>query len=259
MEKDRKITRVEGGETSSPKQQKTFVPTPESKGKATQLRVIAGVLWFLAIAAQIFAISLLFKEPINMTWIIVLIVIDLLLVVIGSFLWKKSNRLDPASEKEKFKFFIQNQLGMVAAIIAFLPLVIFVLSNKNLDGKQKGILGGVAAGALIIAAILGFDFNPASIEQYTEETNRVEWLNDGKNDVYWTKSGKVYHLYDDCSYINTSRTDEIFEGTVAQSRELKNITSLCSRCENRAIKERNLNEAEYVSTNEPENIAEDKH
>lgn len=252
MEKKKKITRVEGGESPSERQPKSFVPTAESKGKATQLRVIAGILWFLAIAAQVGAISLLFREPVSMLWLIVLIVVDLALVIIGSVLWKKSNRLDPASEKEKFKFFMQSQLGMVAAIIAFLPLVIFILTDKNLDGKQKGILGGVAVAALLIAGVVGYDFNPPSVEQYTEEINRVEWLNSGIDHVYWTKSGKVYHLYDDCSYINTARTDEIFEGTVPQARELKNITSLCSRCENRAIKEKNLDESNYVSTREPQ-------
>jgi hypothetical protein len=47
-------------------------------------------------------------------------------------------------------------------------------------------------------------------------------------------------LYSDCSYINSDRTVEIFEGTVAQARELKNITDLCDRCENRAVKEKGL-------------------
>ena len=190
---------------------------------------------------------LLFQKPINMTWIIVLIVIDLALAVTGSILWKKSNRLDPASEKNKFMFFMQNQLGLVVAVIAFLPLIIFILTNKNLDGKQKGILAGIAGVALVIAGITGIDFNPPSIEQYTEQTNRVEWLNEGMNSVYWTRTGTVYHLFDDCSYISSARTDEIFEGSVAQSRELKNITQLCSRCENRAIREKGLNESEYMS------------
>lgn len=248
MEKKKKITRVEGGTSSVENQPEMFVPTAESKGKATQLRVIAGILWFFAIAAQVGAIILLFRPPISMLWLIVLIAVDLVLVIIGSLLWKKSNRLDPASEKQKFKFFMQNQLGMVAAIIAFLPLIIFILTNKDLDGKQKGILGGVAAAALLIAGVVGYDFNPPSIEQYTEEINRVEWLNNGVDHVYWTKSGKVYHLFNDCSYINTNRTDEIFEGTVPQARELKNITNLCSRCENKAIKERGLDEGDYVST-----------
>ncbi|MDL2243487.1 hypothetical protein LJB84_01430 [Bacteroidales bacterium OttesenSCG-928-J19] len=249
MSTKKKITRIEKeGGVSTPREQRAFVPTAESKGKATNLRVIAGVLWFLAIAAQIGAIVLVLRPPINMLWIILLIVADLILASVGGILWKKSNRFDPASEKDKFRFFMQSQLGLVIAIVAFLPLVVVILSNKNLDGKQKGILAGVAGVALVIAGLIGTDFNPPSVEQYTEETSRVEWLNEGVDNVYWTKSGKVYHLYSDCSYINTDRTDEIFEGTVVQSHEANKITKLCSRCENRAVKERNLNEADYVST-----------
>jgi hypothetical protein len=251
MATNKKVTRASGGNsTAENRANPAFVPTAESKGKATQLRIIAGLLWFLAICAEVGAIALLFKQPLLMVWIIVLIVVDLALVIGGSMLWKKSNRLDPASEKDKFKFFMQNQLGLVAAIIAFLPLVVLILTNKNLDGKQKGILGGIAAVALIVAGITSYDFNPPSQEQYAEQANRVEWLTGGNNDVYWTKSGKKYHIYDNCSSINTSKTDSIFEGTVAQARELKNITELCKFCENRAIKEKGLKEEDYKKADE---------
>jgi hypothetical protein len=232
---NKKITKIEGADEQV-SQSRGFVPTEESKGKATQLRMFAGLSWLGAIGAQIGAIMLLFKPPVNMTWMIALIVIDLAFAILGSYLWKKSNRLDPASEKNKFMFFMQSQLGLVVAIIAFLPLVIFVLTSKNLDGKQKGIIGGIAAIALVIAGIAGTDFNPPSVEQYTEQTKKVEELNHGQNLVYWTKSGKSYHLFEDCGYINSKRTTEIFQGTVAQARELKNITDLCDRCENRAEK-----------------------
>ncbi|MDR1610881.1 MAG: hypothetical protein LBS08_05165 [Candidatus Symbiothrix sp.] len=242
MATKKKVTRV-GGDESIPTQQrteKTFVPTPENKGKALQSRSIAGILWLLGISAEIGAILVLLKsaKPIETNtwiWLIALIVVDLVLVIIGSQIWKKANRLDPASEKEPVKFFIQNQLGVIISVIAFLPLVILIFTNKDLDGKQKGVIGGIAAIALIIAGVTSADFNPPSVEQYTQQTNRVEELT-GVNNVYWTKSGTKYHLYNDCSHINTNRTDEIFEGTVAQARELKNITELCKTCENRAEK-----------------------
>ena len=242
--KKKKITKVEGEVASSTQATNAFVPTAESKGKATQLRVIAAILWLLAIAAQVVAISMLFKQPVNMMWIIILIVVDLALAVTGSVLWKKSNRLDPASEKNKLLFFMQSQLGLVVATIAFLPLIIFILTNKNLDAKQKGILGGIAGVALLIAGITGIDFNPPSVEQYTEQTARVEELT-GNNLVYWTKSGTKYHLFVDCHSINKETTTEIFEGSVANARELKNITELCKFCENKAAKAHEVN-----STNE---------
>lgn len=245
METEKKITRV--GEKSPAEEpvRSIFVANPESKKRATKHRVFAGILWLLAIGAQLFAITLLFRPPIDMTLIIILIAVDLALAIIGSILWKSSNRYDPPTKKQKFKFFMKSQLGLVVAVIAFLPLIIVILTNKNLSGKQKGILGGIAGAALVIAGLVGVDFNPPSIEEYTEQTERVEWLNEGRNFVYWTKSGTVYHIYSDCSYINTNKTSEIFEGTVAQARELKNITELCSRCESRAMQERGLTEEDY--------------
>ena len=239
----KKLTRVEGGETPSAttaKETTTFVASDESKSKATLFRVIAIISWIVAIGFEVWAILLLRKPPVNMTWLIVFIVAALIFAVIGSLLWKKANRLDPASEKNKVKFFIQNQLGAIIGVLAFLPLVILIFTNKDLNGKQKGLVGSIAVVALLLAGITGIDFNPPSQEQYLEQTEQVKSLNDGVNYVYWTKSGSSYHLYQDCSYINTDRTVEIFEGTVAQARELKNITDLCDRCEDRAVKEKGL-------------------
>jgi hypothetical protein len=239
----KKLTRIDGGDipsASTVKETKSFVASDESKAKAGKLRIIAAISWLVAIGFEIGAILLLRKVPINTTWLIVLIVADLIFAVIGSLLWKRSNRFDPASVNDKIKFFVQNQLGLIIGIIAFLPLVILIFTNKDMSGKQKGIVGAIAVIALVIAGVTGIDFNPPSQEQYIDQTKQVESYNNGVNHVFWTKSGKSYHLYQDCSYINTDRTDEIFEGTVAQARELKNITDLCDRCANRAKKEKGL-------------------
>ena len=239
----KKVIRVEGGEVSSSttvKDSKPFIASDENKARAKSHRIFAIISWIIAIGFEIGAILILAKTPINTFWLIVLIVADLIFAVIGSLLWKKANRLDPASEKDKIKFFLQNQLGMIISIIAFLPLIILIFTNKEMTSKQKGIVGSIAIIALLVAGIVGIDFNPPSQEQYAEQTERVKTLNDGLNNVYWTKSGTSYHLYSDCFYINSDRTSEIFKGTVAQARELKNITDLCDYCENRAIKEKGL-------------------
>lgn len=201
MATSKKVTRV-GGDSSG--EGRSFTPTEEAKGSAVKFRIIAAVLWIIAIGLEVFAIYLLKKPPIVMWQLISLIVVDMVFAIVGSLLWKKANRFDPASEKEPVRFFIQNQLGVIIAFIAFLPLVILIFTNKDLQGKQKGILGGVAVAALIIAGIAGIDFNPPSQEQYAEQTAKVESLT-GKNFVYWTKSGTRYHLYSDCPYINTKK------------------------------------------------------
>ncbi len=236
----KKVTKVEGGEASAPaREARPFVAAPESKAKARKFRIFSILSWIVAIGLEVGAILLLKKPPIKMTWLIVLIVADLIFAVIGNLLWKKANRFDPASEKEKFRFFVQNQLGAIIAVIAFLPLVILVFTSKDLKGKQKGLVGAVAVIALLIAALTGIDFNPPSVEEYAEQTAQVEQLT-GQNHVFWTKSGSRYHLFSDCYHINTKKTDEIFEGTVAQARELKNITELCKTCEDRWKKEKGV-------------------
>ncbi len=202
------------------------------------MRLFAIVLWVLAIAAEAAAIYVLVTcaKPITTTswmWMGGLALIDLILVIIGSSLWKKANRFDPASRSNPTKFFIQNQLGVIISVIAFLPFILVVLTDKNLTGKEKGILGGVAGALMVIAGLASADFNPPSKEQYTEQSSRVQQLM-GVNDVYWTRYGNRYHLYDDCQYLRGNRTDEVFEGTVAKARELKNITELCKVCEHRA-------------------------
>lgn len=233
----KKLTEVDGGETShTDSSASTFVPTAESLTKARNLRILAILSWAVAIGFEVWAIMKLKEVPINMGWLIGLVVVELIFAVVGNLVWKQANRLDPASIKDTVRFFIQNQLGLIISVIAFLPLVVLIFTNKNMSGKQKGILGSIAVVALLVAGITGVDLKPPSKEQYAEQTKQVQDLTNGVNHVYWTKSGKSYHLFQDCSYINTDKTVEIFEGTVAQARELKNITDLCDRCQGRAQK-----------------------
>src|SRR5690554_825093 len=229
-------------------QQKQFVATDEAKGQAKQLRLFAALLWIGAIVAQIFAIRFILKavsaeESILNVWTIGLVVLDLVLVLIGSMLWKKAGRLDPPSEKNKFLFVLQSQLGVVAAIVAFLPLIIFVLTNKKIDGKQKAIFGSIAGVALLIAGIGSYDFNPPSIEKYTEQINAqtdvIKNLNNGVDLVYWTPHGNKYHINDDCQYIRQSKAEgTIGQGTVKEAWENRKIgdSELCLACERNAEK-----------------------
>lgn len=238
----KKLTKVEGGNAAAAAmaaESKPFVASDESKAKAKKFRIFAILSWIVAIGLEVGAILLLRKVPVQTTWLIALIVADLIFAVIGNLLWKKANRFDPASEKDKLKFFIQNQLGAIIAVIAFLPLVILIFTSKDLKGKQKGLVGAIAVVALLIAGFTGIDFNPPSQEQYAAQTAQVESLT-GANSVFWTKSGTRYHLFSDCYHINTKKTEEIFNGTVAQARELKNITQLCSTCEDRWKKEKGM-------------------
>ena len=82
-------------------EQKVFEASPEAKSKARTFRIIAFAAWILAIAGQIYAIFNLISDE-TMVWLIVAIGIILVLAITGNILWKKANRLDPASEKDGF-------------------------------------------------------------------------------------------------------------------------------------------------------------
>ena len=223
--------------------QNVFEASGESKAKAKQFRIFAFLMWIIAIAGQVFAILKLINDD-TLVWLIVVIVVILALAIGASILWKKANRLDPASEKNKVKFFVQNQLGAIMGVLAFLPLVILILTNKNISGKTKGVAGSIAVVAMLVAGVSGVDFNPPSVEKYTkeinEQTNTLKKLNLDNDNVYWTKAGNKYHIFEDCSHIKGRKS--ITNGTVKMSFEKKGISELCKTCEKRAFKERNISE-----------------
>lgn len=195
-------------------------------------RALAITSWILAIASEVCAILYLVGK-INITslnkttWLIIFIAIDLIFFVIGSLLWKKANHITPKSEKNKFTFWIWNNLGTILSVLAFLPLIIFVLMNKDMDKKSKSIVAGVAAVALAIAGITGYDFNPVSSEKVMQEQANIESL--GYKEVYWAPNSKKYHVDPDCSYFSNS--SEIYKGTVADAyKNGQKLEGPCSRC-----------------------------
>ena len=207
-------------------------PTAEAKSKATMFRVIAVVFWVLAIAAEAVAIFWLLRTQSQQTWFLWALIGGLVLIailaIVGSQFWKKANDLDPAKRSEPVRFFVQNQLGVIISIIAFLPLIILIFTNKNMDGKQKGIAGGIAIALLIAAGLLSADFSPNSVEDETAQqvanegqigdyTAIVQELTGG-NEVTWTLSGNVYHLCADASAVNLESADnQIYAGTVSDA------------------------------------------
>ncbi len=87
-------------------------------------------------------------------------------------MWKAANKQDPARESEKFKFFVQNQLGAIITLIAFLPLVVLIFMDKDMDPKNKKIAGGIGAVLAVAATLIGVSWNPPSVEQYTQDMNK---------------------------------------------------------------------------------------
>ena len=153
---------------------KAWEASQGQKGQAKKLRTFAVVSWVIAIATEIAGIVLLLKNKFdegNLALLIGLLVVIAVFAIAGSILWKKANRHDPASKEEKFKFFIQNQLGAIITVLAFLQLLALIFLDKDMDPKNKKIAGGVGVVLALLATTIGVDFNPASTEQYTQDMN----------------------------------------------------------------------------------------
>ena len=196
-------------------------------GNAGGLRAGAVILWVVAIILEVLAILQLFGK-INITflpqmWVFIgFLVLDLICVIIGAQLWKKANHIDPASEKNKVKFWLWNNMGVVVCCFAFIPFIILLLLNKDIDKKTKTVALIAAIVALVIGGAASIDYNPVSAEQL--EAAEVAL---GETVVYWSPFGHVYHTHTDCQALN--QTETLTEGTVEQAIA-SNRTRLCKFC-----------------------------
>ena len=219
-----------------------WTASAEAKAGAKTKRIIAAILWAVAIIIEAVGIWYILTQleggqPDWLIWALIgLFVVLGILTIVGSQLWKAANQADPASRQEPVKFFVQNQLGAIIPIIAFVPIIVVLLLSKNIDGKTKGIAGAVGAVVLVAAVLLGIEYNPNSIEDETEgqieQEQEVEAANEGQADeysaivsqitgtdtVYWTPQGSVYHLCESVPELQRESQDEennvIKSGTV---------------------------------------------
>ena len=199
-------------------------------GNPGPLRFGAVALWVLVLVFEVLAL-LVFLGKVDLRFmpqiaqLIAFLVLDLIAVIIGAQLWKKANHIDPVSEANQVKFWLWNNMGLIAMAICFFPFIILVLTNKDADKKTKTIATVAAVICLLIGGVASYDWNPVSLEQ---KEAAVDVL--GSETVYWTTFGKVYHTHDDCSHLNQSET--LTYGTVEEAIA-NNRVRLCKTCANR--------------------------
>lgn len=149
--------------------------THEQKSAATRLRLFAAVSWVIAIAGEVAGVVLLFQHKFdhgNLALLIGILVVIAVFAIAGSLMWKAANKRDPARASDKAKFFFQNQLGAIITVIAFLPLLVLIFMDKDMDPKNKKIAGGVGVVLAAVATLIGVSWNPPSVEQYTQDMNK---------------------------------------------------------------------------------------
>jgi hypothetical protein len=153
---------------------KEWRATQGQKSSAKRLRIFAALSWIVAIGTEIAGIVLLRQHKFdqgNLPLLIGLLVGIAIFAIAGSLMWKAANKHDPASKSEPFKFFVQNQLGAIITVLAFLPLIVLIFMDKDMDPKNKKIAGGIGAVLAVVATLIGVDFSPPSVEQYTKDMN----------------------------------------------------------------------------------------
>jgi hypothetical protein len=153
---------------------KDWQATQGQKSSAKRLRLFAALCWIIAIGGEIAGVVLLYQHKFdqgNLPLLIGILVGIAIFAIAGNLLWKAANRHDPARASDKARFFFQNQLGAIITLIAFLPLVLLIFTDKNMDPQSKKVAGGVGAVLAVVAALIGVSYQPPSVEQYTQDMN----------------------------------------------------------------------------------------
>lgn len=157
---------------------KAWAASQGQKGASKRLRIFALLSWAVAIGGEIAGIYLLKQHTFdagnnngNLPLLIGILVGIAVFAIVGSLLWKAANRHNPASKADAFRYFVQNQLGAIITLVAFLPLIALIFMDKDMDPKNKQIAGGIGAVLAVLATVMGVSFKPPSVEQYTQDMN----------------------------------------------------------------------------------------
>ena len=213
------------------KKKEAVAKAAAASGQSTAgLRIGAVILWIGALVCEFFALRVILEKTIIpfLTSVpplyqgIGFLVIDLILVILGSQLWKKANHIKPASEKNALAFWLWNNMGVIVCAIAFLPFIVLLLTNKEADQKSKTVGTIAAVIALLIAGVASYDFNPVSAEDVAKYNNAV----------YWTEYGSKMHTHEDCQALSRTAPENLHSGTVEEA-EAAGRESLCSYCAKR--------------------------
>ena len=126
------------------------------KGAAGK-RAISIILWILAICFEGLAVCR-FKDFYTLTplknmnttlYIVLSFIIDLILVVAATLIWKSANRIELADKPGQTVSGFKRHISVILSVLAFFPFVIIVLMDKDNKGSPK--VTGIVTALICIA------------------------------------------------------------------------------------------------------------
>ena len=203
------------------------------KGNPGTFRLVAVILWLLGLACETVGILALigrFNPPIDyVIFVGIMLAVDAIVVIVGSYLWRRANRIDPPSEKNKVEFFLKMQLGALMAVLAFLPILIVIYSDKNMDKKAKTWMSILATILALVVLGSSIDWNPISLEDLQQMEVNAETSDFGAGNVQWSKNSKVYHTWKDCAALHRIYDSNLRSGTAKDAFE-DGKARMCKYC-----------------------------
>ncbi|MBN9304749.1 MAG: hypothetical protein BGO82_11425 [Devosia sp. 67-54] len=154
---------------------KDWQASQSQKSSAGNFRLFAAIAWIIAIAGECYGVWLIYHRAFDQggqPLLLGLLIGIAVFAIAGNLFWKAANRRDPARASDTARFFFQNQLGAIISVIAFLPLLVLIFTDKNMDPRTKQVGGSVGAVLLVLATVLGINFQPPSVEQYTQDMDK---------------------------------------------------------------------------------------
>ena len=154
---------------------KEWRATQGQKSAATRLRIFAVIAWVIAIGGEIAGIVLLRQHKFDH---------GNLAAVDRPAGWDRNLRdcrqpdveggqqARSGEQVRAGQVLRPNQLGAIITLIAFLPLIVLIFMDKDMDPKNKKIAGGVGVVLAGLATLIGVELQPPSVEQYTQDMNK---------------------------------------------------------------------------------------
>ena len=135
------------------------IASPKNEGTAIarRLRVFAVIAWVFALIGEAIGGTIIIQSKASLATLVLLAMLTLGIVtcaISGAMSWRAANMHNPADLDERMTRLVQHELGTILSVLAFAPLALVVLLDKEADKTNKILALSVASAvAMAVAAV----------------------------------------------------------------------------------------------------------